>query len=143
MSSFLSSTLVVATNRVMLPDDGSSHQLSSNESPSDARDRKTLSELKMKMTESGKTTVNTDDKEDSNDSSGSSRDDHTSSPTISTEKNPTRQKRNGTIKTPKKKARTKKLSEIESDDASKYSSESFSRRRGEISAPVPCSLGFM
>ena len=86
------------------------------------------------MTESGKTTFNTDDDEDSDNSSASSRNDGGNSPAISTEKNPTHQKRNGTIKTPKKKARTKKLSEIESDDASKYSSKS-SPNNNDISSP--------
>ena len=53
-------TLPIATNRVMLSDDNSSHPLSSNESPSDARECETLSELKRKMV-SGKTMVNSDD----------------------------------------------------------------------------------
>jgi hypothetical protein len=61
-------------------DDGSSHPSSSDESPSDARDRETLSELKRKMTEGRKTTVNTDDDKDSDDSSASSCDDGGRSP---------------------------------------------------------------
>jgi len=52
--------LPVATNRVMQSDDNSSHPLSSDESPSDARECETLSELKRKMT-SGKTMVDDGD----------------------------------------------------------------------------------
>jgi hypothetical protein len=107
----------------MQSDDNSSHPSSSDESPSDATECETLSELKRKMT-SGKTTVDDGDIDNSYDSSASSCNDGERSPATTARKKPTQQKRSTTIQTPKKKAKTKKSSKIKSNDASNYWSKS-------------------
>jgi hypothetical protein len=76
----------------MQSDDNSSHPSSSDESPSDARECETLSELKRMMT-SGKTTVDDGDVDDSYDSSASSCNNGESSPPTTARNKPTQQKR--------------------------------------------------